>query len=206
MTFAPPIRFDAAIRELRLAGVHDDAGWDRRQQQREEEAYRRGHIAGERSLSEQLIRMRNEMAEAQHGVLESLRQAVPQVTRQCEETLVQLALQAASRLVAGLPVSAEMVEACVRETVAQVEEATELVIHLHPDDLALLQRVGTSLLTPAPGGERMQFHSSAEVARGGCLVQTRFGIIDATRGTKLKQMAAALSVPCTAMPEEDRAS
>jgi flagellar assembly protein FliH len=194
MSAPAAIRLNAAIRDVRLVAVHDEAGWERRQQQQEEESYRRGYIAGERSLSTQLLQMRNDMAEAQRGVLEALRQSIPQVGQQCEQTLVQLALQAATRLVAGLPISVEMVEACVRDAVAQVEEATEFVIHLHPEDLALLQRVGAPLLTPNPGGDRLQFHASAEVSRGGCLVHTRFGTIDALRETKLKQMATALGV------------
>jgi flagellar biosynthesis/type III secretory pathway protein FliH len=194
MRVPEPIRLDPAIRDLRLVAAHDEDAWEQRQHQREEEAYRRGFIAGERSLSEQLLRMRNEMAEVQRGVLESLRQTIPQAGQQCEQALIQLALQAASRLVAGMPVSAEMIEACVRDTISQVEEATEFVIHLHPEDLALLQRVGSPLLTPTPGGDHLQFHASADVSRGGCLVHTRFGTIDAQRETKLKQMAGALGV------------
>jgi flagellar assembly protein FliH len=194
MSAPATLHLHAAIRDVRLVAVHDEAGWDRRQQQREEESYRRGYIAGERSLSAQLLQMRNDLADAQRGVLTALRESIPQVGQQCEQMLVQLALQAATRLVAGLPISAEMVEAGVREAVSQVEEATEFVIHLHPDDLALLQRVGAPLLSPNPGGDRMQFHASAEVSRGGCLVHTRFGTIDALRETKLKQIATALGV------------
>jgi flagellar biosynthesis/type III secretory pathway protein FliH len=36
--------------------------------------------------------------------------------------------------------------------------------------------------------------ATAEVTRGGCFVQTRFGIIDARRETKMNQLRQTLSV------------
>jgi flagellar biosynthesis/type III secretory pathway protein FliH len=38
----------------------------------------------------------------------------------------------------------------------------------------------------------IRFHDSPEVGRGGCLVQTRFGAIDARRETKLELIRKSL--------------
>jgi flagellar assembly protein FliH len=153
---------------------------------REEAAYQRGLADGERRLGDQLLRQRSEMLELQSGVLTSLRQVVPQVIRQTEAALTELALEVATRLVSGLPVSTEMVEAAVRAALAQVEETAQVRIQLNPEDLALLERGNSVLLQPGPGREGIRFEASSEVTRGGCLAQTRFGIIDARRETKLQ--------------------
>ena len=42
------------------------------------------------------------------------------------------------------------------------------------------------------GSHKMRFTASREVSRGGCIVQTRFGIIDARRETKLARVAEYL--------------
>jgi flagellar assembly protein FliH len=126
-------------------------------------------------------------------VLASLRDAVPQVAREGERALVDLALEAARKLVSGLPVSAEMIEAAVKEAIAQVEDTAGFTVQLHPEDLALLERTNSPLLLPQGGDERIRFQPSANVTRGGCVVQTRFGVIDARRETKVELLRSALT-------------
>jgi flagellar assembly protein FliH len=159
---------------------------------REQAAFERGLAEGERRLGEQLLHQRTELLELQNGVLAALREAVPQVVRQSESTLIQLALEVARKLVGDLPVSAEMVEAAVRSALSQVKESAEFHVYLHADDLALLQKCNSPVLLPGPGNEAVRFTVSPEVARGGCLVQTRFGVIDASRETKLELIRQSL--------------
>jgi len=155
-------------------------------------SYERGRLEGERALSEQLVKQRAEVMELQTGVLASLRGAVPQVTRECERALVSLALEAAQKLMCGLPISAEMIEAAIKEACTAVEDSAEFTVQLHPDDLALLQRTNSPLLLPQGGEERIRFHSATQVTRGGCLVQTRFGVIDGRRETRMELLQKAL--------------
>ena len=164
-----------------------------RDRQSEQAAYERGLADGEKRLSEQILRQRAEVLELQNGVLASMRQAVPQVVRQSEAGVVELALEVARKLISELPVSTEMVEAAVHSALAQVEESTEFQISLHADDLALLQRSNSPVLLPGPGNEAMHFRASEEVTRGGCLVETRFGVVDNRRETKLKLVRQSLN-------------
>jgi flagellar assembly protein FliH len=156
-------------------------------------AYERGRIEGERRLGEQLIQQRAELMELQTGVLAALRQAIPQVARDAERALAILALEAARKLVAGLPISAEMIEASVREACSAVEDTADLAVLLHPDDLALLERSNAPILLPQGSHERLRFHPSPQVTRGGCLIQTRFGVLDARRETKIELMEKTIS-------------
>lgn len=147
-------------------------------------SFERGRIEGERHLGAQLIQQRAEIMELQTGVLASLRSTVPQVVRDAERALVTLTLEAAQKLVAGLPISAEMIEAVVKEACAAVEDSAEFNVLLHPDDLALLERTNSPILLPQGGAERVHFQPSSQVTRGGCIVQTHFGVLDARRETK----------------------
>ena len=134
------------------------------------------------------------MAELQRSVLDALRRTVPQVVKETETTLIRLALESAQKLVADMPINAEMIEAVVRNALRQVEDTSEITIQLHPEDLALLQKNDSSLLKDFSGGGTLRFAQSLEVSRGGCLVQTRFGTIDARRETKLEALQRTLSV------------
>jgi len=155
-------------------------------------SYQRGRIDGERELGEALVRQRAELHEAMEGALKSLRQAVPQVIRDTENALVAFALSVAQKLVSDMPISVGMVEAAVRDAVAQVESAPHFTVRLHPADLELLQKANSPLLASADDGRDFRFLSSSEVTRGGCLVQTQFGAVDARRETKFDLLKAAL--------------
>jgi flagellar assembly protein FliH len=161
-------------------------------EQRLRERYEQGVQDGEKNLREQLCRQRAELIELQQGVLQSLRQSLPQVRSDCEAALVDLALEVSQKLVAGLPINREMVEGAIREALAHVEEAHEITVLLHEQDLELLQRASSPVLLAAVGGAKLHFEVSPEVTRGGCLVQTRFGVLDARRETKFELLKKSL--------------
>lgn len=187
------IKFSAPLRGVRLRKPPTASEWERRIAEASEAAFRRGMAEGRQAGEEQLRQLRADFDAKQSGVLESLRRAVPQVIRDCEGALVSLALETARKLVAGLPISAEMIEAAVREAISKAEDSSEFFVHLHPEDLALLRQNSSPLLASVPGGDVVHFHASNEVARGGCLVYTRFGLIDAQRETKMQQIREAIA-------------
>ena len=191
----PPdtLRLTAPLRDVTLSAAMARGSPGRSHGSEAEAAgYERGRREGEQALREQLVLQRADLLAMQNDVFAALRQALPQVARECEAALIQLALEAAQRVVAGLPISAEMIEASVREALAQAQESAEFHVQLHPEDLALLQRVNSPLLTEGPF-ERMKFQSAADVTRGGCLVRTHFGLIDARRETKFGLLQKSLA-------------
>ncbi len=196
MPWRETICLSQPLRDVRLAGSTLPSGSTVASAAAERAAYERGRRDGEKALSEQLVRQRGELIELQSGVLRSLQQAVPSVTRECEEAMVALALEIAGKLVGDLPVSSEMVEASVREALDSVEQTSNLTVMLNPMDFELLQKANAPLLLSDVEGERLKFQTSPQVSRGGCLVQTNFGVLDARRETKLQALKQSLLPAC----------
>lgn len=189
MKWSESILFNQRLRDVRLLAGAPAQSWELLLRAHETEAYGRGRHDGEKALSEQLLQQRTEVAQLQRGILESLSKAVPQVVRETESALIGLALEAAKRIVGGLPISAELVEAVVREALNQVQDGSEIIVQLHAEDLALLRKHDSEIFGGVPGKGPLRFVPSSEVTRGGCIIQTRFGLIDARRETKLEQLA-----------------
>jgi flagellar assembly protein FliH len=188
------IHFPQPLREVLLVAQENrEAAGPKLANQRECEAYERGRRDGERAAHAEAERLRAELAGLKTGLLARLNQLLPQVVRECEETLVAMAIEVARKLVAGLPITVDLVEAGVREALAQAEEAGEVQVYLHPEDLAVLERADSALLRERRGAEKVTFVGSAEVSRGGCLVRTRFGVIDTSRETKLELLKQSLA-------------
>jgi flagellar assembly protein FliH len=192
MKWSETIIFAKPIREVRLLTEAPRQDWQVFAREREETAYDRGRCDGEKGLREQLLQQRSEIAELQAGVLNSLRTAVTQVVQETESALLRLALECAQKVVAKLPVNVELVEGVVREALHQVEDTAEITIQLHAEDLALLRKNNAAVLKPGPDSGPLRFVASTEVSPGGCVIQTRFGLIDARRETKVEQLRQTL--------------
>lgn len=193
MKWSETIKFNSALRDVRLLTNAPAQDWNAHVREREETAYQNGRRDGERALSQQLLQQRNEMVELQNGILDSLQRTLPQMIHEAESTLMNLALESAQKIVAGLPIEISLVEAVVREALQQVEDTAEIVIQLHPEDLALLRKHESKLLNGLPETGPLRFTGSTETTRGGCIVQTRFGMVDARRETKLEQLRKTLN-------------
>jgi len=64
---------------------------------------------------------------------------------------------------------------------------------LNPNDLALLEQHQSALLNRAGGAAVLRFRPDARIDRGGCLVETKFGEIDARRETKIELLRKAVN-------------
>ena len=185
------LSFTSPLRGVRMTGASASPAANQRQD--EDAAYERGRRDAEKALSEQLLAQRGEMLELHQGVISSLRATFPKVSNETQKALVDLALEAAQRIVAAIPIQPEMVEAVVREALDQVEDSAEITVHLHAEDLALLQKHESPIFQNSPETGPLRFTHSSDVPRGGCIVHTRFGLIDARRETKIEQLRQSLS-------------
>jgi flagellar assembly protein FliH len=187
------IRLSAPLRDVQIAPPPGSLVWEQRVLERERASFERGRAAGERALGEQLVQQRAEIMDLQSGVLKSLRNALPQLIAESENALIELAMTAAQRFVADIPITSEMVTATVREALQELQHAAECVVLLHPLDLELLQRMNAPLQNENNSGKPLRFQASGEISRGGCLLQTSFGLVDATRENKLDRLRASLA-------------
>ena len=187
------ITFTAPVRDVCVKATASRFDIEQQRQAAEAAAYERGRRDGEKALGEQLLQQRAEILELHQGVVRSLQNAVPQLIQQTEETLISLTLEAARKIVAGIPISPRLVESVVREATSQLEDNTEITVLLHPEDLALLRKHQSPILTASPETSRLRFNTSSEITRGGCMIQTRFGLLDARRETKIEQLQKSLA-------------
>src|SRR5437868_518795 len=127
------IRFAQPPREVAVT-----ASWsgdvEQRIQERERAAAERGRAEAQKLFGEQMIQQRQELMALQDGLLGALKDSIPGVVRDCETHLAALALEVARKLVDGMPVSAEAVEAAISTAMRQVEESSHYTIFVNPAD------------------------------------------------------------------------
>jgi flagellar assembly protein FliH len=187
------ISFSKPLRDIKVVAIGPILQeLDRLFKEREQTGFERGRNEGEKALSEMLVQQRSELQELLNGVIGSMNQAIPQLIHESEPLLIALAAEIAIKLVGEQIISSQMIESVVKQALKQVKESSELDIYLNKHDLDLLNKNGSSLLSSNEEGIQKRFLASPEVTQGGCIIQTRFGQIDARRETKIRILKEAL--------------
>ena len=167
----------------------------------EQAAYERGKKDAEASLQGQLEMMKSEYAVEQDQKLadffkqiqDDLGGQVPRMLQSLEKHVINLAADIAMKIVAGTPIDKAMVETVVKDALAKAEKDTDVVVLLNEADLDLLSQADSELLHRKHGSSEVVFKASPEVSRGGCLLETRYGTVDARIETKANVLKKAVT-------------
>ena len=184
--FAEPLR-DARVHSGREVFLSESA-----MRGKLEENYQTGFDAGQKALREELVKQRTELLEIQNNVLRSLERALPSLAAQCEKDLISLALLAARRAVHETPISAELVEAMLKQGLAELQGTTEYQVRLNPEDFAMLQEMQSRCL-PSSATSKVSFVGDPSLARASCLIHTQHGAIELNREKSFAKLEAAAS-------------
>ena len=167
----------------------------------EQAAYERGKKDAEATLQGQLEVMKTEYATEQQqkladffkNIQDDLGGQVPRMLQSLEKHVINLAADIAVKIVAGTPVDKSMVETVVKDALAKAEKDTDVVVLLNEADLELLSQADSELLQRTHGSSEVVFKASPEVSRGGCLLETRYGTVDARIETKADVLKKAVT-------------
>jgi flagellar assembly protein FliH len=171
-----------------LPGACGGSGTELPVQDAEQQAYcrgfgdgeRKGYELGEQAGLEATMQKLDSLLTGCHKLLAELGELHRQACRDVEDDLVQLALAVARKIV-GREVSLgpEAVTRIIRQTLGRVEQAGRITIKLNPADLELLADIKPQLLSGLPEAGQAAFEADAGIGRGGCLIETDGGELDA---------------------------
>ena len=165
----------------------DPAGAERR---RIEEAY---EAAREQGYAEGLAQAKDEarsQAARFKALIESYSAAVDSLDFRLSDQVLNLALDVARQIVAGeLAARPERILDVVNLALRQMVETTrEARLLLNPEDAAIIR----PLLNEALDKSRLRIVEDVRIVRGGCLIETPQGDLDATLQARWRQVVAVL--------------
>jgi flagellar assembly protein FliH len=156
----------------------------------EREAFASGHAAGERAGLEAGNMRAEAMLRRLAQTLDELRSLRATMIRQTEQQMVQLALAIARRILRReATVDEDLLIALARVALERLGDAGSATIRLNPEDYShTVQRHGDHW-----AGSRVRVVADPSVSRGGCLVESDFGLIDASVDAQFEQVARSFS-------------
>jgi flagellar assembly protein FliH len=121
--------------------------------------------------------------EAAHAEVVALRAATAEAV---ERDAVELALQLAEKIVAGsLEAEPERVLDVVRGALRRLSERRRVTVLVHPDDLELVRAAADGFAAELGGIEHCEVQAERRLSRGGAVVRTDEGQVDASIETQL---------------------
>jgi flagellar assembly protein FliH len=156
----------------------------------ERDAFMKGYAQGERAGAEAAAARGEAVVRRLANTVDELRTLRTDLLQKAEQQVVQLALAIARRIVhREITLDRELVAAMGRVALDRLSTTATATIRLHPDDYAAV--VGRAV-DGANGTGVTSIVPDPMVHRGGCLVQSDFGVIDVGVDAQIQEMARTL--------------
>ena len=168
----------------------------------ERDAFAKGYAAGERAGVEAGAKRADAMLRRLAQTLEDLAQLRRTMIRQTERQMAQIALTLARRVVAReLSLEPDLIAAMAHVALERLGETAPATIRLNPDDYAIVAAQRGSQWE----GPQVTVVPDPSVARGGCLVESDFGLVDASLDAQFEELSRVLlGGGPPALPQGDR--
>ncbi|MDZ7294919.1 MAG: FliH/SctL family protein [candidate division KSB1 bacterium] len=157
------------------------------------QAYAQGLAEGKKAGSQEVWAQVHELYQQLQTVVSQVVAEQQRLVREAEPALVKLVIAVVRRLLRReLNQNGHYVEAMVREALRMVHDSARVVIRLHPDDSALLRDKAQELGAEIADLEVLEFKDDPHITRGGCIVETDLGTIDARLEVQLEEISHEL--------------
>lgn len=179
--------------------AHTDA--EQRRRAGYEEGLRRGREAGFAQARREAAEQSLAEARAEIGRLTSaLAAALAEYDRRrhallaaAESGLIELAVAIARRVCHTLAdTSPEPAAAAARALLERAAHHGDVTLHVHPAEFERLRQVAAEFVEQLGRRTHVQLVSDPQVTRGGCVLRTAHGVLDAALEQQLDRVAAAL--------------
>jgi flagellar assembly protein FliH len=155
----------------------------------ERDAFAKGFAQGERAGAEAAGKRGEAMLRRLTDTLQELTAARATMIQETEQQMVRLALAIARRVIGReISLDHDLLLAIARVALERLGESARMTVRLHPDDYEATAAAHAAQWN----GSSVQVVADAIVGRGGCRVESEFGLIDAGIDAQMQELARAL--------------
>lgn len=163
-------------------------------------AYSRGIDEGRRlaeaKFQESLAKIRQEEDERIALIMAGISGQLHELQKTIESDAYRFALAVAERIVKHeVAVQDDIVIAQIREAIQRIVGVESIKLRVHPTDESVVQAHRNAFLSSLGNVRELIIEADEGVERGGCIIESASGNIDARISTQLRQIEAALFGP-----------
>jgi flagellar assembly protein FliH len=144
--------------------------------------YQEGVASGQLSASAEMNRAVEMLAQTAKLLEAEKRELASRLESQATQLGFELAERILGREIAERP---EAVADVAREAIKHVLDCGKITVRAHPDDVQFLLGLQKEIETAISSETKFEVRADAEIARGGCMVDTEKGTVDARIASQL---------------------
>ncbi len=169
-------------------------------QKRIEDAYKKGFNDGQQKLRRELEKDFTEKLykkyEEVYNIISSYDQKMEEYEIVYEQLVIQTAYEIAKKIVQREIEIETLINENLRSAISKIIGANEVRIRLNPSDLEQLNEFSRNLLSKS-SFNKIKFEPDNRIEKGGCLVETEIGNVDARISSQLEELRKKLeeSIP-----------
>jgi flagellar assembly protein FliH len=210
-TSAAPVVFDhrpLSVREAETRHARELAALHIQHQEALETAYRKGHNDGAaraRAEADKELKRRSELTAS---LVEEFARTRRDWFAAYEQQMVELIGCALEQILGDRPPVREHVVHALRRAIEQLDDGDRATVRCHPDDLPFVRDACEQPSDVVRAARRIRVTADEALQRGGCLVETDLGVVDARVEQQLRVLrgvlrdVAAESDPSGTAPDE----
>jgi len=185
---------DARLKAQQLVDQGDQRGYDEGLRRGLQEGRETGEREGRESALSQTSQHIEQIAANWSAALERWESERKIMLHEAREDVIRFAIAVAEKVVRRVAQGDPSIIADqLGEALAMISRPTSLEVLINPDDRPVVEQVLPELLARIARCERATLRDEPSIARGGCVVTTAGGRVDATIETQLARIAEALA-------------
>lgn len=171
----------------RLAAAR--AEWEHETEAREAESYEKGRVQGEEASRIELA----EELEKLNMIVRGITEGFDRLSAEAQEACVDIAIEINRRFVRTIAEnSSDLIKETIKSAVKMATEKEKVVIRVNPADLDDVREHQDDIIFIGDGISRLEIRPDKLVDRGGCIVETEAGNIDARLETRFAELEKSL--------------
>lgn len=157
------------------------------------EAYNTGYSEG---IQEGRIREKQELSHTLASVeklIKALETLKTELLERCEADILSLSMAVAEKVIhKEISINRDVIVAVLKDTIRQIKDKEGLRIRLNPDDYNYITEIKPDFLNNYNDMNNVRFEVDGQIQRGGAVVETNFGEMDAQLNHQLQRIKESL--------------
>jgi len=158
------------------------------------QAFTEGYASGEQAAREQMAREADALLGLLRSAVESAQRAHGEALIRARRDLLKLALAVAEKIIRNhVETDPAAIEALLDDLMPRWEGAARVIIRCHPDGAGVIEGYLERLAAEGRRQTDVTVVPTDHIARGGCVVESSYGELDARLETRIARVAERLA-------------
>ena len=170
--------------------IEDEESVSKKLQIEYERGFNEGYARGAEETESRYVEILDEKNQEFYSILKAFEEKIEEYENSFSEIVIKLAGRIAKKIIKREVESEPIIKEIIDDALSQVIAADKIIIRVNPDDYDLLESEENH--HKEIRFNKIKFESDASIEKGGCIVETEIGNVDARISSQITEITKKL--------------